>query len=100
MSQTNPSIIPQGQSGRFRYLGEMIPNQVLIHNLNTQYGADYILQSGEHAWKLFGTIGPGQTISLLVEWPTSDATVFNNSVADSSIYVFGNGIFPVVPGEE
>ena len=91
---TNASIIERGQSGNFIYVGEMIPNQVLVHNLNTQYYADFILESGSPSWRLFGSVAPGSTLSLLVEWPTGKATFFNNSVADASIYVFGNGIFP------
>lgn len=92
--QSNPSIIAQGQSGSFLYLGELIPNQVLIHNLSTEFYADYILESGSRSWRFFGSVAPNTTASILVEWPAGKATFFNNSVADASIYVFGNGIFP------
>lgn len=100
VSQTNPSIIAQGQSASFLYLGEMIPNQVLIHNLSTEFYADYILESGHGSWRFFGSIAPNTTASILVEWPSGKATFFNNSVANASIYVFGNGIFPEGPSDQ
>jgi hypothetical protein len=99
--QSNPSIIARGQTGAFIYVGEMIPNQVLIHNLSSEFYADYILESGHSSWKFFGSVAPNTTASILVEWPTGKATFFNNSVANASIYVFGNGIFPAnTSGEE
>lgn len=96
---SNPSIIPQGQSQTFIYVGNMIPNQVLIHNLSTEASASYILESGTESWRFFGTVPPGLTVSIMVEWPTGKAAFTNNSVANASIYVFGNGIFPEQSGD-
>ncbi len=97
--RSNPSIIAQGQSASFLYLGEMIPNQVLVHNLSQEFYADYILESGTESWRFFGSIAPNSTVSIQVEWPTAKATFTNNSIADASIYVFGNGIFPDTSGD-
>ncbi len=99
-TETNPLQVSQGGSIAVVYLGEMIPNQLLITNLSTSESADFIIQGADSqgspvGWSYFSPLGAGETASVLVKWPTSTAVIFNNSVNDVTIAVGGNGIFPM-----
>lgn len=94
------SIVKPGESKLFVYVGEMIPNQVLVQNLDPEKQANFIVRAvndSRDEWGLFGVLKPGETISLLVQWPT-EARFTNQAVVDSSFRVFGDGIFPKLDG--
>lgn len=93
--QVSPVVEP-GHTKLFRYYGEQIPNQVLIQNLSTDRAAQYVLHSGKESWSFYGTVEPGRTASVLVNWPTSDAR-FTNRGTSASISIGGDGIFPIRP---
>ncbi|MBS1914585.1 MAG: hypothetical protein JST22_21560 [Bacteroidetes bacterium] len=101
MSTPNPSEIGPGESKLFRYYGEMIPNQILIENLSTEFEAQYIVggEVPEQGWHYFGTVAHGETASIWVNFPTTVSRFTNRSSA-ASIIVGGDGIFPFKPGEE
>ena len=94
MAKINPFAIKQGKSKDFIYVGELIPNQVLVTNLTSSATASFELTSGAKSWTYTGTIGKGRTKSILVRWPSGRARFTNNSVADATIEVGGDGIFP------
>lgn len=80
----------------FTYVGEMIPNQVFVQNQSTTQQANFVMQGigdVEPEWKLFEIIEPGRTKQYLVQWPTR-ALFWNQGLFQSSILVYGNGIFP------
>ena len=85
---------------RFRYLGELIPNQVFIQNLSKTSQANYTVKSGPRPWTYFGYIAPGVTQAIYVQWPTSVALFTNDSGGGVNIKIYGDGIFPVPPGTE
>ncbi len=97
MPADDNSTIAPGQSKRFRYLGEFIPNQVSIQNLSPNAQSNYTVKSGPQSWTYFGFVPPRQTQSIYVQWPTGLATFTNTG--GGNIRVFGDGIFPVPPGE-
>ncbi|HEU4561151.1 MAG TPA: hypothetical protein VFS20_25085 [Longimicrobium sp.] len=93
-------IIAPGEIKDFVYRGDMIPNQVSVENLDQAHQANFVVQAVNHGvagWKLFGIIEPGQTVQLLVEWPT-EARFTNRSELQSNIRVYGDGIFPKQDG--
>ena len=93
-------IIAPGEVRDFVYRGDMIPNQVSVENLDGAHQANFVVQALNHGiagWKLFGIIDPGQTVQLLVEWPV-EARFTNRSELQSSIRVYGDGIFPKQDG--
>jgi hypothetical protein len=92
------STIPSGQSKRFLYVGEFIPNQVNIQNLSQTSRANYTLKSGPQPWTYYGFVAPGGTQPILVHWPAG-AAVFSN-VGTVSINVYGDGLRPVGLGED
>lgn len=105
MSQPSPAtttptpILGPQQAGEFTYVGEMIPNQVMIQNLGTaeaQYWLSSGLEGGPEGWKYYGTVEAGRTASIWVEWPNGRATFFNRS-EEASIEIGGDGIFPYDP---
>lgn len=88
-------IVGPRESKVFVYRGYMIPNEVSVENLDSAHQADFILEAvldGLPQWKLFGSIEPGQTVQLLVQWPVY-ARFTNPGQFDSSFRVSGNGIF-------
>ena len=97
MAKPNPSIIAPGASHDFIYVGEMIPNQVIVTNLDTASGASFEVTSGVKSWTYYGTVRKGGSVSVWVRWPSGRARFTNNSVANASIQVGGNGIFPATP---
>ncbi len=99
MAKQNTSIVQPGEMKLFCYFGEMIPNQVLIQNLSSDRPAQYALHSGPKSWGFYGTIEPGGTASILVNWPTNQAR-FTNRSASANISVSGNGIFPAQPNAQ
>jgi hypothetical protein len=99
MAPENDSIIPSGQSKTFYYVGNMIPNQVLIQNLSPGTQANYTVKSGPHPWTYFGYVAAGQTQSIYVQWPTSVAVFTNASGSGINIQVYGNGIRPATAEE-
>jgi hypothetical protein len=93
----NKSILKPGESGNFVYVGEMIPNQVIVTNKGDDDAA-YTLESGEEGWKLWGNLsGDKTTDTLTLQWFNGFAT-FTNLSKDALIEIGGNGIFP--QGEE
>jgi hypothetical protein len=89
---TSPSpIVEPGYTGQFVYVGEMIPNQVLIRNLGDTE-AEYWLVSGKDGWAYYGSVPVGETSSILVEWFNSVGTFGNPG--RSAIEIGGDGIFP------
>ena len=94
-TSTPTSVLAPGQAGEFVYVGTMIPNQVLIQNLGDAE-AQYFLNSGLESWKYYGTVEPGRTAQVWVEWPNGRATFYNRS-EEASIEIGGEGIFPYDP---
>jgi hypothetical protein len=99
MAPEDDSIIPSGQSKTFYYVGNLIPNQVLIQNLSPSSNANYTVKSGPHPWTYFSNIPAGGTQSILVQWPTSVAVFANASGGGVSIRVYGDGIRPATAEE-
>lgn len=95
-TQQDPSILDPGEERTFVYVGEMIPNQVLIRNFD-MVEAQYWLQSGLEGWRYWGTVPPNETVSIMVEWFDGTA-LFHNGSGEASIGIGGDGIFP--QGEE
>ena len=92
----HPFTVAPGEFKDFVYRGDMIPNQVSVENLDAAHQANFVVQAVNHGiagWKLFGIIDPGQTVHLMVEWPT-EARFTNRSELQSSIRISGDGIFP------
>lgn len=94
--QATSSSVGPGERKVFTYLGEQIPNQVLVQNQSSTEQANFVMQGigdVEPEWKLFDIIEPGRTKSYLVQWPTR-ALFWNQGLFQSSILVYGDGIFP------
>lgn len=91
-ASANTPVVGPGESKQFVYVGELIPNQVLVENLGNSE-VQYYLSSGLDGWRLYNTIEGGRTQSLLVQWMDGIAT-FTNEDGTSSIAVGGDGIFP------
>jgi len=90
------STVGPGEKKLFTYVGEQIPNQVLVQNQSTTEQANFVMEAANGAdfqWKLFDAIGPGKTVSYMVQWPTH-AIFTNQGLFQSSIVVYGDGIFP------
>jgi hypothetical protein len=94
MAKVNPYVLGPGQIGDFIYVGELIPNQVLITNLNNADSANFEMTSGLKAWSYYGSAGKGRTASVLVRWPSGRGRFRNTSVSGASIEIGGDGIFP------
>ncbi len=91
------STITPGHGKDFLYVGEMIPNQVFIQNLSTTEDATFTVTSGTQSWTYYGAARKGKKVNIQVRWPSGRARFENNSVANASILVSGNGIFPTTP---
>ena len=91
-ASVNTPIVEPKQSKQFVYVGELIPNQVLVKNLGDSE-VQYYLSSGLNGWRLYNIVEGGRTQSLLVQWMDSVAT-FTNEDGTSSIEITGDGIFP------
>ncbi|MDQ2836867.1 MAG: hypothetical protein M3Y42_07060 [Actinomycetota bacterium] len=96
----NPLEVPPGQSVTIVYVGEQIPNQLIMQNVDefspVQYSVAGTIGSGnklEPTWKLVGLLPPKQTISLLVQWPNGIALVTSED-GQGTIQLGGDGIFP------
>jgi hypothetical protein len=87
-----------GETRKFAYVGNLIPNQVNIQNLSAQ-PASYKLESGTSGWMLYGNVAPSATAALLVQWPSGIAT-FSNGSPQATIVIWGDGIRPFGPGDE
>lgn len=85
-------VVEPGESKQFVYVGELIPNQVLVKNLGDSQ-VQYFLTSGLDSWRLYDVVEGGRTQSLQVQWMDSIAT-FTNEDGTSSIEIGGDGIFP------
>ena len=99
MIDQNILVVHPGETKLFRYLGTLIPNQVLIQNLSDAQDADYVLYSGKEGWSFYDTLEPGHTASIWVNWPAGLASFANRS-PDASIRVSGEGILPAHPEPE
>lgn len=100
--QAHNSSVGPGEKKLFVYVGEMIPFQVYVQNQSASDQANFTMQgadTGDSEWKLFQVLEPGETISYEVEWP-SRALFWNQGLANSSILVYGFGIFPEGPQSE
>lgn len=94
--QATSSSVGPGERKVFVYVGELIPNQVLVPNQSSSEQANFVMQGlgdAEPEWKLFDIIEPGRTKSYLVQWPAR-ALFWNQGLFQSSIVVYGDGIFP------
>jgi hypothetical protein len=92
---TDSPIVGPGERQIFTYFGEQIPNQVFVQNESSTEQANFVMQGmdgTESPWKLFVALGPGETVSYMVQWPTK-ALVWNQGLFQTSINVYGNGIF-------
>ena len=95
-SDVEDSTVLPGETKLFTYVGEQIPNQVLIQNKSTTEQANFVMQAvngPEPQWRLYGAIGAGETVQYMVNWPTQ-ARFTNQGLFQSSIVVYGDGIFP------
>ena len=95
-AQATSSTVGPGERKLFTYVGEQIPNQVLVQNQSTSEQANFVMQgvgNDQPEWKLYGILEPGRTRSYLVQWPTQ-AIFWNQGLYQSSILVYGDGIFP------
>jgi hypothetical protein len=88
-------VIEPGQSKEFVYVGELIPNQVLVKNLGDTE-VQYWLTSGIDSWRLYNVVEGGRTQSIELQWMNGIAT-FTNEDGTSSIEIGGDGIFPYDP---
>ena len=88
-------IVDPGERKVFVYVGEMIPNQVLITNMDSEREAQVVMQGlGEGdrpGWSWYDTILPGKTVSVWVSWPTKALVTNRGSFA--AVEVGGDGIF-------
>ncbi|MGI8666965.1 MAG: hypothetical protein ACR2N4_13175 [Jatrophihabitans sp.] len=99
METTNPLEVAPGQSVTVVYVGEQIPNQLILQNLDKAAQAQYALAgtigSGDkltQTWKLVGVLGPDELTSLLVQWPNGIAVITNED-GNGTIQLGGDGIF-------
>jgi hypothetical protein len=95
-AEATSSTVGPGERKLFTYVGEMIPNQVFVQNQSTSEQANFVMQgvgNDQPEWKLFDILEAGRTRSYMVQWPTQ-ATFWNQGLFQSSIMVYGNGIFP------
>jgi hypothetical protein len=73
VTDVGSSTVKPGESKDFIYVGEQIPNQVLVQNLDTTQQANFVMQGvngSEFQWRLFCVLKAGETVSLWVSWPT------------------------------
>lgn len=89
------STIGPSEEKEFVYVGEQIPNQVLIQNTGDS-SVQYWMTSGDKTWRYYDVVDSGRTHSVLVQWFSGRAT-FRNEDGTSSITVGGDGIFPYDP---
>ena len=92
---TNSPIVGPGERKIFIYVGEQIPNQVLVQNESTTEQANFVMQGmdgSQSPWKLFGVLRAGETVSYMVQWPAK-ALFWNQGLFQTSINVYGDGIF-------
>ena len=98
-SGTDTPFVRPGEKKIFVYVGEMIPNQVLIKNVSQTEQANYIMQGlSSHdsfpEWSFYGILRAGEAVSHWVQWPSSKVLFTNQGLFQSSIEVGGDGIFP------
>ena len=96
------SSVGPGERKLFIYVGEQIPNQVLVQNQSTTEQANFVMHAvngTDPQWKLFDAIGPGETVSYMVQWP-EQALFINQGLFQSSILVYGDGIFPAEQADD
>jgi hypothetical protein len=53
-------VVEPGESKQFVYVGELIPNQVLVKNLGDSQ-VQYWLSSGPEGWRLYDVVEGGRT---------------------------------------
>src|ERR1044072_8363394 len=85
-------VVGPGESKQFVYVGELIPNQVVVKNLGDSQ-VQYYLTSGLDSWRLYDVAEGGRTQPLQVQWMDGVAT-FTNEDGTSAIEIGGDGIFP------
>ena len=95
MSTLNPMTVSPGKTGIFVYLGELIPNQILLTG-SAETNAAVVLTSyappgTPSAWSYWAAAGASQT-SLLVKFPASIFQISNSGT--TPVTVGGDGIFP------
>jgi hypothetical protein len=84
--------IEPGQSKEFRYIGNLIPNQLNVKNLDAHEGG-FSLTSVPHGWVYHGRLAPNGLVALLVQFPRTNF-IFSNSPA-GPIEVSGENVVPV-----
>lgn len=93
MSQ-NDSVLNPGESKKFVYVGNLIPNQVNIQNLSDN-PAMFTVISGTGSWRVWWAVPPNETLSIFVQWFNGIATFTNISMENASVSVGGDGIRPL-----
>jgi hypothetical protein len=86
------NIIQAGQSQKFQYRGEEVPNGITITKAAPGPASQFRLSGGERGWTLYGTVS-GANQQLQVNWPSGEGIVYCDS--GSEIEVTGDGLFPV-----
>lgn len=97
MSDSNPMEVGPGESKLFRYLGELIPNQILVTNAGTTTDAEYMISDQDLSigWRYFNSVAPSRTQSILVQFPSSVFRATNRG--GDSFIISGDGIYPYDP---
>jgi hypothetical protein len=98
MALDPPGWIRPGQSAQFVYVGEMIPNQIDVKNLDDGETASYITEGGG-SWRLYGEIPRMQTATIYVEWFGGIGRFYNIS-RGATIVVSGDGLRPYDPRKD
>jgi hypothetical protein len=89
--QAPSSRIEPGQSQKFIYVGESIPNSIVVKNLGTT-AAPFRLTSTSPGWLYYGRVGSRAGVFVSVEFPNGRFTVHNDG--SKPIEVGGDGIRP------
>jgi hypothetical protein len=95
MAKDPPGWIHPGFSARFVYVGELIPNQIEVRNVDDGETAHYITEGGG-SWRLWGEIPRMQTVTIFVQWFGGIGTFYNMS-QNATIAVSGDGLRPYDP---
>jgi hypothetical protein len=95
MAKDPPGWIRPGLSARFVYVGEFIPNQIDVKNVDDGETARYATEGGG-SWRLWGEIPRMQTVTISVEW-FGGIGIFYNVSQNATIVVSGDGLRPYDP---
>jgi len=85
--------IEPGQSRSFRYIGNLVPNEISVGNLSPTEGAEFRLTSDPPCWWYYYALPANRKTSILVNFPSSQLTC--HDIGPGPIILSGDWIEPI-----